>query len=423
MLKKQFSIYFISTFLFISGVSAQVNTYSPYSRYGFGEMEKQGIGFTRAMGGVGVGMRLENQINYLNPASYTTQDSSSFIFDFGLNGRLTNYKSSTNSFRVDNASFSHLAISFPVTRWMFISAGLVPFSQVGYNVLQEGQAIPNVGFVDTYFEGSGGLNRMFFGTGVKWKNLSVGINGYYLTGTMSYDKSYLFPFNGNYFSTKITDKYNIRKLYVGFGAQYTIKINHQSSIVLGATFDNKASLNGSRTYFARNTFSGTSGAATDTISYTENEAPGIVLPNKLGLGASIHLNRKIILGIDYTTQDWSAFSMADNNNVMKKSNSINLGIQYTPNEQALRGYLNHVCFRVGGYYSNTNLTLKNQDINDIGATAGLGLPFRHSRSMFHLGYQFGQRGTLSNGLIKETYQNVYFSLTLYDIWFIRSKFD
>ncbi len=423
MLKKQISVLLFFSFLLFLDVSAQINTYSPYSRYGFGEMERQGIGFTHAMGGVGIGMRLENQINYLNPASYTTQDSSSFIFDFGLSGSMTNYKSSTNSFSIKNASFSHLAISFPVTRWMFVSGGLVPFSKVGYNVIQEGVNQPYIGTVDSYYEGSGGLNRMFLGTGIKWKNLSFGINAYYLTGSLNYDKSYIFPFSDKYFSTKITDKYSIRNVYIGVGAQYIIKLNNNSSLVLGAIFDNKSALKGTHSNFIRNTYSGASQNAVDTVNFEENSETGIVLPNKLGLGASINLSRKLILAIDYTTQDWSEFKMPDNTGVMKKSSVVNVGLQYTPNYQALRGYFNHVNFRLGGYYSNTNLRLINQDIKDYGATIGLGLPFSRSRSMFHLGYQVGQRGTLSNGLIKETYQNIYLSLTLYDIWFIKSKFD
>ena len=424
MLKKQISVLLLFSFLIFLDVSAQINTYSPYSRYGFGEMERQGIGFSRAMGGVGIGMRMENQINYLNPASYTTQDSSSFIFDFGLSGSMTEYKSSTNSFSINNASFSHLAISFPVTRWMFVSGGIVPFSKIGYNVIQQGVNQPNIGTVDSYFEGSGGLNRMFLGTGVKWKNFSFGINAYYLTGSLNYDKSYIFPFSDKYFSTRITDKYSVRNVYIGVGAQYTIKLDNNSSLVLGAIFDNKSALKGTHTNFARNEYIVDDKIlAIDTINFKESDQSDITLPNRLGLGASFNLNRKLIFAIDYTTQDWSEFKMPDNTGVMKKSSVVNVGLQYTPNDQALRGYFNHVNFRLGGYYSNTNLRLINQDIKDYGATIGLGLPFRRSRSMFHIGYQVGQRGTLSNGLIKETYQNIYLSLTLYDIWFIKSKFD
>ncbi len=382
-------------------------------------MERQGIGFSRAMGGVGIGMRMPNKINYLNPASYTTQDSSSFIFDFGLAGNNTNYESSTAAFNINNASFSHLAISFPITRWMFASLGATPFTKVGFNTRQSDLNKENIGLVDQYFEGNGGLNRFYFGTGVKFGNLSVGINGYYLTGTLNYEQSYSFYGKREYFTTIVTKKYNVRNLYAGIGAQYTFKIGENSLVVLGATFDNKASLNGTYSNFSRSEYK----PVIDTISFDEANESGIVIPSRLGFGASVNLNSKFIVGFDYTTQDWTQFKMHDNEKGLQQSNSINVGMQYTPNEKALRGYLNHVNFRVGGYFTQTNLMLKNQNINDYGATFGLGLPFRHTRSMFHIGYQIGQRGTLTSGLVKETYQNVFFNFTLYDIWFIKAKFD
>src|SRR5574344_829495 len=57
------------------GVKAQntdaIGTFTPYSLFGIGEIERQGTAFNRAMGGIGVGIRDNRFINYLNPASIT----------------------------------------------------------------------------------------------------------------------------------------------------------------------------------------------------------------------------------------------------------------------------------------------------------------------------------------------------------------
>jgi len=45
------------------------------------------------------------------------------------------------------------------------------------------------------------------------------------------------------------------------------------------------------------------------------------------------------------------------------------------------------------------------------------------RSIFNIAFEFGQRGTLDNNLIKEKYGILSFSLTLYDFWFNKQKFD
>ncbi|HOK51275.1 MAG TPA: hypothetical protein PLF75_05240, partial [Bacteroidales bacterium] len=63
----------------ISTVFSQYTMNSPYSRFGLGDMEFQGFTQNRSMGGIGIGMRLPNQINVLNPAASTAQDSLSFV--------------------------------------------------------------------------------------------------------------------------------------------------------------------------------------------------------------------------------------------------------------------------------------------------------------------------------------------------------
>lgn len=71
---------------FISANSQSFVTYSPYSKFGIGEMRVRGYANTKAMGGLSQGIRNEQWINYLNPASYTAQDTMSFVFDFGVEG-------------------------------------------------------------------------------------------------------------------------------------------------------------------------------------------------------------------------------------------------------------------------------------------------------------------------------------------------
>ena len=70
---------------------AQSGTNSPYSQYGLGQQSEQTSGFNRGMNGLGQGFREHNQVNYINPASYSALDSLTFIFDVGLSGQITNF--------------------------------------------------------------------------------------------------------------------------------------------------------------------------------------------------------------------------------------------------------------------------------------------------------------------------------------------
>ena len=118
----------LSFFLIAASLSAlfaqSISTYS-------GEMKTKGFTQQRAMGGLAQPIRNPFGINYLNPASYSAQDTMSFILDFGFEAGGTLYETSTQSKRTGIANLDHVAIQFPVTKRGGISLGFVPFSQVG----------------------------------------------------------------------------------------------------------------------------------------------------------------------------------------------------------------------------------------------------------------------------------------------------
>ncbi len=102
--------------LFSSCAFSQINTYSPYSRFGIGQLTKTGLGQNSAMGTSGIALRTKAQINYINPAAYTAIDTNSFVFDFGISGSSTNYSSDQYHTKLNNFNIQHLAIGFPVDK-------------------------------------------------------------------------------------------------------------------------------------------------------------------------------------------------------------------------------------------------------------------------------------------------------------------
>ena len=87
---------------------AQSGTNSPYSQYGLGTLSEPSTGFNRGMNGLGLGFHEHNQINSLNPASYASIDSLSFIFDAGISGQITNYKEGNTKVNAKNANFEYI---------------------------------------------------------------------------------------------------------------------------------------------------------------------------------------------------------------------------------------------------------------------------------------------------------------------------
>ena len=79
-------------------------------------------------------------------------------------------------------------------------------------------------------------------------------------------------------------------------------------------------------------------------------------------------------------------------------------------------------YRVGTHYSNTYMKSYGYQINEYAFSAGLGFPFKNN-TKFNVGYEWGSRGTTSNGLIKENFGILSLSLSFYDFWFIRRKYN
>ena len=122
-------------------VNAQSGTNSPYSQYGLGVLSDQSQGFSRGMNGLGLGLRFSNQVNTLNPASYSAVDSLTMIFDAGLSGQVTNFKETTlkngvpvtKKLNANNSDFEYVVGSFRLFPKIGMAFGILPYTNIGYN--------------------------------------------------------------------------------------------------------------------------------------------------------------------------------------------------------------------------------------------------------------------------------------------------
>ena len=163
--------------LISTGLFGQINTYSPYSRFGLGELAKPGNGQNISMGSTGAAYRSANAINNLNPASYTALDTLSFLFDFGMTASNTIYQSDSLTTSLKNMNIHHISLAFPITKWWKASVGINPYSAVGYSIMDDSEEDVNMGQIKKNFEGNGGLNQFYMGSSVMLLNkFSVGFN-------------------------------------------------------------------------------------------------------------------------------------------------------------------------------------------------------------------------------------------------------
>lgn len=414
--------------LIIFSIFAQaqsISTYSPYSRYGIGQIPTRGFASTKAMGGISQAVRNPFGINYLNPASYTAQDTMSFILDFGFETGATLLESQGQTVKNGFGGIHHIAMSFPVTKWWGASFGLVPYSQVGYQVKfdeTDPVLLSNFGQIKYYHRGNGGVNQAYFGNAFKpFKNFSVGFNLSYFFGSLNYTNKIEFPKNkSSYFNTIEEKTISIRSLAFSFGVQYMHFINKTEGTFLtfGATLENEANVKAKQIYLLQ----WEAGTSMDTIAYKDSAFGQIKLPRNLSAGIGFGYKNKLFTSIEYSTQDWTNAFPQGTNQATTNSNTIRFGLEFIPNRFDLKSYLKRMTYRFGAHYSNTYLKLDGHQINEFALSAGIGIPFRNN-TKFNIGYEWGNRGTTNYGLIKEKYGVLSLSLTFYDFWFFRRKYN
>ncbi|MCK4920482.1 MAG: hypothetical protein KAS71_05510 [Bacteroidales bacterium] len=424
------NILIASLFIILSTtVSSQVNTFSPYSRLGVGELVPPGNGQNIAQGSTGIALRPNLAINYLNPAAYSALDTMSFLFDFGISMTSTEYSTNSDNSRLSNMNIHHLGVAFPITKWWKASVGISPYSSVGYNIIENGDT--NIGLIDYTYTGNGGLNRFYWGTSLTaFNRFSFGINYSYLFGYIKNTQEVSFPINGDFALTTVDNTMTTRDGVWNFGFQYHEIFNDKFFLTLGAIYDSKTSLATDRSRTINNYFPGSSAAIGDTAILSPSfeleridDNGDIIYPGRYGFGLATGIKENISISGEYEKQNWSESLILGESDSLVNSESYRFGMEYTPDNDALRGYFNRAHYRLGGYYSNSYLRIYEEQLTDYGITFGIGLPLRGFKTTLNLGMVLGQRGTLENNLIKENYGMIHVSFTLHDFWFYKRKFD
>jgi len=433
---------------------SQFNTYSPYTRFALGDLAKHGFGQNHAMGGTGIAIQQGNRINYLNPASSTSLDSMSVYFDFGANAFFNQYQYANPgdpggdplSNTWINGNFHHVAFASTMGKHMGIMAGIVPYSSIGYSVKQEYNDYPSGTALDTYYEGSGGIMNFFLGTSREFfDKVSLGVTMNFLMGKLERERSVDYPMNPSlYSSTSSSEEFDLRSIVWSTGLQYKEVFGDKFFFTLGATYDFSTKMKADLKYNVSNLVYGSPSNSdieiSDSVSINPNYTLSadtldgtFTLPQKFGVGFSVGIPDKLIVSGDYYMQDWTG-AMSNENYKTAPASSLHFGAEYTPNVDAIRGYHRLVSYRVGGFYSNSYLSVLKPlmppgdtedyyQLSDYGITFGVGLPVRTLKSSINVAFTLGTRGTTEYNLVKENYGIITFNVTLHDLWFRKRRFD
>jgi hypothetical protein len=418
-------------------------TSSPYSQYGLGELTPMILPQNQAMGGISTGTNMINRymsINPQNPASYGAIGVTAIDAGISINS-VSLSQSGQSSQRNSNFSLNHVNFAVPVSHTSAISFGLMPYSQVGYNYTKTSKGFGTGSPVDTnvvnnIYSGEGGLSKAYFGYGFTIaRNLLLGANISYIFGNIKHYQQVEMPQYFGTLNTAVERTNAIGGMGYDIGAQYVLDLSLSRHIVFGYSGSLRSALNSKSSYIVSHyTYdaSGNKGVNVDSVINQQNVLSKVQLPRIHHFGISYQQDLKFLVGADYSIGNWSDLTIGGVNQGMSNTSTLNVGGQYTPNINSIHNYLATVDYRLGFILDKTYFNVANPsgggftNITAKAITLGVGMPLRGANTSFYkmnLSAEIGQRGTLSNGLVKENYVNFRIGFTLNDRWFQRYKFD
>ena len=417
--------------------AAQSGTNSPYSQYGLGTLGEQSGGFNRGMNGLGIGFNEHNQVNSLNPASYATIDSLSFIFDAGISGQITNYSESGVKVNAKNANFEYVIAGFRLAKRLGLSFGLLPFSNIGYSysntkALNSTDGSTSVVKATNTYSGKGGLHQVYLGLGWSpFKGFAIGVNAAYLWG--DYSRSVINSYTDAYANT--LSKYYTAEVHnykLDFGMQYTQKITKNDAITLGVTYGLGHKLSSDPKCQIISTNAQT--AVADTATYSIGN--GLELPHSYGVGLMWNHANRWRVGADYTLQKWSSVVSPEyvtvngktdyvvSKNLYSDRHKITVGGEFCPQENS-RNFFKRVHYRLGASYATNYLKISGQDgPKEYGVSAGFGIPIMNgynNRSLLNISAQWVRQD--SKTFITENSFRINIGLTFNERWFAKWKME
>lgn len=470
-------------FLFVlksSFYKAQNNTFSPYSRYGLGDVNSTTFAHNAGMGGAYIALKPDSLmpifINAGNPAAYSLIKLTCLeVGGTFVNSTFTGNNSSLNKWATN---FAYGALGFPIRNNGGACFGIMPYSSVGYD-LKNTVAEDGIGSVNYLYSGSGGLNKVFAGYGimpfqnslVKFRthhlyvadslktlskgaykvkefgnkllsDLSIGFNANYIFGSMEQTARVVYPssifFNNTYRERSLT----LGDFTGNFGIQTAItidstkqkdglhkrRLNEKVKITFGyfMALNNALKVNYDAKVLNYILSSG-SEVIRDTVLYIADQKGTITLPLEQGFGIGFKKGERINMVADFAITNWSQFKYLDNVSDLKDNYRVALGINYVPEKYAAGSgaFFRKLNYRAGVNYQTGYININNTTISSYAVSIGVGVPVGIGRlsSMVNISAQYGQMGTTSNNLIKENYWKVNFGFNFSDRWFQKFRHD
>jgi len=437
----------ISILLVPIWMMAQPKVNSPYSRYGFGEIIDNNFSYSQLMGGLGASYASPYAINIVNPATLAHLTTAGF--DIGINAKLATLEDkNTKTEGLWSGNLSYFSLAFPLKNTLNdildrkereltfgMAFTLKPYSQVGYNI-QTTDFNEDIGAVTRAYQGSGGTYDFTWSNAARYKDFSVGLNLGYLFGKATRQRIIDFGDVLTAENSLLEETANYSGFVWRIGGLYSLKLNDAQlkddkaipsrRIDIGLHTNSKTNFKTDYASFKGVAqFVGNGSIVRDTFLNEPRDGLKGKLPAEIGVGATFHSGEKFAFGVNYASTFWSGFESEVVNEQLNDVRNLSFGGFFRPNYKSINNYFSRVMYRFGAYYREIPTEVAaNEQIDDVGLTFGMSMPFFYQRkiSHAHLGLAVGIKGRET--LIEERYLKLTFSFTFNDDeWFMKRKYN
>lgn len=412
----------------------------PYSQYGLGIGELPfNMPVASRMGGVVYTRQGNNIVNPFNPASYGSIEKESFVFDMGFNVQLSRLTSGDQRAKDADGNIGYLAVAMPITGWLKLSAGLMPYSSVDYLTV-----VPpaTTGGMKTEFSGDGGANEVFAGMAFNILNsksdkLQAGFNVGYLTGSIVKLMSYVSTDTSTYnINSRKAQELRLGNVLLDFGVQYRHALGERYT--LGVGIDYKPHMNMKVKEKALiYTYQGTSETLLDTIFPARGDDD--VLYGRLeqastvGVGLSLERNGLWQVAADMTFGGWQGLRHTEPEgwDIFGQSpmhdgaySSYALGFEKMVNMNA-QNYLGRMGFSAGAHMEQGLMYLTTASgerrVDQWGVGAGVTLPMRKGRSLLTISVGYSSMG--DKDIMRRECVTFGIAVSSCERWFVKRKYN
>lgn len=386
---------------------AQNMTSSPFSRYAYGDMNENVPTAYRAMGGVGFGMRNNHAINPAQPASFTSCDTLTFMFDIAASANWSRYRDVNGMRNKANGNLEYVTLQFPLwKRWIAMSVGLLPYSSVGYDITESDSTAGGGYHYKRSYLGEGNISQVYGGLSFNVCNwLALGMNVYYMWGELSHMRMLSFT-ETDVNSTIQYENLSVSNVRFRAGAQLFHTFGDHT-VSLGAIYEHKLKLNSELLIFE------TQG---DT-SYLVQDA--WELPMVWGVGGSYNWANRLTVAFDFERQGMASAiygGLPGRMSGLQDRNRYALGIEYRHNP-AGRKYAERMLWRAGVSVQDEYLAMVGS--KKISACIGIGFPVFSVGTVVNTTIEYIHRGNPAG--LEDNSLRFTVGVSVAENWFFKRK--